>query len=131
MDPEVGSIRRRMQRPTVVFPDPDSPTRPSVSPRETANRTPATALTSATTRARTPRFTGKYFFRSRTRSSVSPAPTGTLGVVWGADCSITSGISPFEDEMQNAECRMQKRSDVQFCILHFAFCILHSLFNAL
>src|SRR5205085_8102109 len=27
--PEVGSISRKMQRPTVVFPDPDSPTRRS------------------------------------------------------------------------------------------------------
>ena len=30
--PEVGSISRRMQRPVVDLPQPDSPTRPSVSP---------------------------------------------------------------------------------------------------
>ena len=30
--PALGSIRRRMQRPVVVLPQPDSPTRPSVSP---------------------------------------------------------------------------------------------------
>ena len=45
IEPDVGSINRRMQRPTVVFPDPDSPTSPSVSPRETANVTPSTAFT--------------------------------------------------------------------------------------
>ena len=33
--PDVGSMSRRMQRPTVVFPDPDSPTRPRVSPLAT------------------------------------------------------------------------------------------------
>ena len=30
--PEVGSSRRRMTLPRVVFPQPDSPTSPSVSP---------------------------------------------------------------------------------------------------
>jgi hypothetical protein len=32
--PEVGSIRRSTQRPVVDLPQPDSPTRPSVSPRD-------------------------------------------------------------------------------------------------
>ena len=36
-----------MARPTVVFPQPDSPTRPSVSPRSSVNETPSTARTSA------------------------------------------------------------------------------------
>jgi hypothetical protein len=31
--PEVGSIRRRSMRATVDLPEPDSPTRPRVSPR--------------------------------------------------------------------------------------------------
>jgi len=31
-EPEVGSIRRSMVRPTVVLPQPDSPTNPKVSP---------------------------------------------------------------------------------------------------
>src|SRR5712692_10994505 len=94
-----------MQRPTVVFPDPDSPTSPSVSPLEIAKVTPSTALTSATTRASTPRLTGKYFRRSRTTSSGSPTPTGSFGVVCGADCSITSGITVvnFEFRISNEE----------------------------
>ena len=33
--PTVGSMSRRMTLPSVVLPQPDSPTRPSVSPRRT------------------------------------------------------------------------------------------------
>ena len=36
-----------MQRPVVVLPQPDSPTRPSVSPRRIVKLTPSTARTSA------------------------------------------------------------------------------------
>ena len=43
--PEVGSIRRSMQRPVVLLPLPDSPTRPNVSPSSMAKLTPSTALT--------------------------------------------------------------------------------------
>ena len=32
MDPDVGSISRRIRRPSVLLPEPDSPIRPSVSP---------------------------------------------------------------------------------------------------
>src|SRR3972149_552088 len=52
--PAVGSMRRRTTRPTVVLPHPDSPTRPSVSPRRTSNVTPSTALTQPTVRWRMP-----------------------------------------------------------------------------
>jgi hypothetical protein len=90
--PDVGSINRRMQRPTVVLPDPDSPTSPSVSPFDTPKLMPSTAFTFATTRARMPRLTGKYLRRSRTTSSVSPAPTGTFGVCCGADSSRLSCV---------------------------------------
>ena len=41
--PVVGSIRRRRSRPTVVLPQPDSPTRPTVSPRFSEKSTPSTA----------------------------------------------------------------------------------------
>ena len=44
--PDVGSIRRRMQRPVVVLPLPDSPTSPNVSPCSTANDTRSMARTS-------------------------------------------------------------------------------------
>jgi len=43
--PDVGSMRRRMSRPTVVLPQPDSPTSPRVSPRRMSKLTPSTACT--------------------------------------------------------------------------------------
>ena len=43
--PLVGFSSWRMQRPVVVFPQPDSPTRPSVSPRRMEKLTPSTAST--------------------------------------------------------------------------------------
>ena len=46
--PPVGSISRRIVRPSVDLPQPDSPTSPSVSPRRTARSTPSTAWTCAT-----------------------------------------------------------------------------------
>ena len=48
ISPDVGSISRRMQRPTVDLPDPDSPTSPSVPPARSVNDTSETACTSAT-----------------------------------------------------------------------------------
>ena len=66
IDPDVGSISLRINRPTVVLPQPDSPTSPSVSPRWMAKLTPSTALTWPTTRWSTPPWTGKYLTRSVT-----------------------------------------------------------------
>ena len=45
--PAVGSMSRSRSRPTVVLPQPDSPTRPSVSPRRISKLTPSTAWTTA------------------------------------------------------------------------------------
>src|SRR2546428_7783694 len=60
-------------RPSVVFPQPLSPTNPSVSPRLTSKVTPATAFTSATLRWKMmPEVTGKYIFRSRACTRLSP-----------------------------------------------------------
>ena len=42
---EVGSISRRMQRPVVLLPLPDSPTRPNISPSSIVKLTSSTALT--------------------------------------------------------------------------------------
>ena len=41
--PRVGSMARRTSRPVVVLPQPDSPTRPKVSPASIAKLTPSTA----------------------------------------------------------------------------------------
>src|SRR5437867_6052002 len=64
--PVSGSIRRRTVRPAVVLPQPDSPTRPNVSPLLISKLMSSTAFTWAATRARTPRRIGKYFLRFRT-----------------------------------------------------------------
>ena len=47
-EPDVGSISRRMQRPVVLLPQPDSPTMPSVRPGYTEKLTPETACTAPT-----------------------------------------------------------------------------------
>ena len=43
--PEVGSMSRRMQRPVVLLPLPDSPTSPNISPSSIEKLTSSTALT--------------------------------------------------------------------------------------
>src|SRR4030081_1131930 len=59
--PAVGSISFNTERPMVLLPEPDSPTRPSTSP------CPISKLTSSTARTgRSP--WPKYFFRLRTAS---------------------------------------------------------------
>ena len=59
---------RMMQRARVDFPQPDSPTMPSVSPGCTSKETPSTAFTRPTSFLKmTPRWTGKCFVTSVTR----------------------------------------------------------------
>src|SRR6185503_10122243 len=41
----VGSVRRRIARPSVDLPQPDSPTSPNVSPLRISRLTPSTAFT--------------------------------------------------------------------------------------
>ncbi len=64
--PSVGSSSRTMVRPSVDFPQPDSPTSPRVSPSRTTKLTSSTACTRATSRCRTPLRIGKYFLTCRT-----------------------------------------------------------------
>ena len=47
-------ISRSMARPSVVLPEPDSPTTPTVSPSRTAIETPSTAFTWPTVRLKKP-----------------------------------------------------------------------------
>ena len=86
--PAVGSIRRSSSLPTVDLPQPDLPTRHSVSPGSIAKLTPSTALTSATVRASRPRCSGKCFFRSSTSTTgrharAPPVGEHALGLVAG------------------------------------------------
>src|SRR5712692_5743161 len=60
-----------MVRPSVDLPQPDSPTRPSVSPFLMSRSTPSTACTCAVVRCRTPDATGNQVFRPRTDTSGS------------------------------------------------------------
>src|SRR6185437_2852500 len=66
MLPPVGSISRKMVRPTVDLPQPDSPTRPSVSPALIEKLTPSTANTVPAARCSSPLRIGKCFLRSLT-----------------------------------------------------------------
>ncbi len=59
--PPDGSIDLIKQRPKVDFPQPDSPTRPKVSPFLSSNETFCTALTAATCLEKIPPWIGKCF----------------------------------------------------------------------
>ncbi len=80
--PLVGLSRPTSIRPIVVLPQPDSPTRPSVSPLRMSKDTPATALTVPTWRWSTPLVTGNSLTRSLAASTTPPT-----------DCSSTSSSS--------------------------------------
>src|SRR5690606_22566647 len=80
--PLVGSISLRIVRPTVVLPQPLSPTKPSVSPSRTKKETSSTALTSAILRRKMPPWTGKYLQRFFTSKSASGR------IVWSLDSGI-------------------------------------------
>ena len=69
ISPLVGDIARRMQRAVVVLPQPDSPTRPSVSPSRIVKLTSSTAATAPTTLRFHPRRIGNDFRRWRTSRS--------------------------------------------------------------
>ncbi len=68
-----------MARPVVDLPQPDSPTRPSVSPRRTSKLRPSTARTAPTLRCTiTPEVMGKWTLRPSILTSVSP-PSAAVG----------------------------------------------------
>ena len=55
-----------MARPSVVLPEPDSPTTPTVWPSRTVSEMPSTAFTWPTVLRRKPRLIGNQTFRSST-----------------------------------------------------------------
>src|SRR5438309_6251884 len=67
--PAVGCTSRKIDRPRVDLPHPDSPTRPSVSPCLMSRSTPSTARIWPTTRLITPERTGNQVRRPRTSTS--------------------------------------------------------------
>src|SRR3954467_3000699 len=62
-------MRRRIMRPVVDLPQPDSPTRPSVSLGITSNETLSTARTAPFALPKSPFLIGKSFVSPRTDSS--------------------------------------------------------------
>ncbi len=84
--PPVGSTSLSMARPTVVLPQPLSPTSPRVSPLLTDRLTPSTAWTCPTTFPNTPFFTGKSLWRS---STTIRGPEGSGGRVSGPARTLT------------------------------------------
>src|SRR6266542_3192460 len=78
-----------MARPVVDLPQPDSPTRPSVSPRLMENDTPSTARTAPTLRWKMmPWVSGKCITRSRTSSSVSSPVVAGVVEGWVATATL-------------------------------------------
>src|SRR5438128_12425030 len=86
MAPLVGFSSMRIIFMVVLFPHPDSPTRPTVSPAPTVYETPSTAFTRPMVFWKIrPCMTGKCFFRSRISSSLSLiAPPTTSNVYSGS-----------------------------------------------
>jgi hypothetical protein len=87
--PAVGSSSFMMVRPSVVFPHPDSPTTPSVSPGRIARLTPSTARTWPTVRLRMPALIGKCLTRSSMRSRSLPFEDGSTGEVSGVTVCVS------------------------------------------
>src|ERR1700712_5003492 len=69
--PLLGSRMRVNSRPAVDLPQPDSPTRPSVSPWRTCRSMPSTARTAPTCRLNRPLVIGKCFSSPETSSRFS------------------------------------------------------------
>ena len=78
---------RRMARPSVVLPDPDSPTTPSVSPRRRSMLTPSTALMWPTVLRSTPRRIGNQTFRSSVLTTSGASGRGGAGSGFGSAAS--------------------------------------------
>ena len=84
-EPEL--VSRAMQRATVDFPEPDSPTTPSVCPSLTSRSMPSTALMWPTVRLRKPRRIGNHTRRSLASRIVSAFGSKVGGVPFGSEAS--------------------------------------------
>ena len=94
--PALGSIRRKISLPTVDFPQPDSPTRQSVSPRASVKLTPSTARKTrpgALQQAAAP--VSKCFARPSTSRSGLLAGGSSRGDAHAAARSATKQATPW------------------------------------
>jgi len=80
-------ISRRIARPKVVLPDPDSPTTPSVSPLRNSTLTPSTALMCPTVLRSTPRLIGNQTLRSSVLTTTGASGFGGAGSGFGSAAS--------------------------------------------
>ena len=81
------AINRSSASPSVVLPEPDSPTTPSVSPLRSSTLTPSTALIWPTTLRSTPRLIGNQTFRSVVCSTIGAFGCGGAGSGFGSAAS--------------------------------------------
>ena len=103
MDPAVGAMSCNSPLPTVVLPQPDSPTRASVRPAPIANETPSTARTCPIVRRNNPRRIGKCTFRSRTSSNAPLCAAGNAAAAAPAS-GRKGGTAPSSSRWHLAKC---------------------------
>src|ERR1700729_505320 len=84
-------ISRSSARPSVVLPEPDSPTTPRVSPLRTDRLTPSTALICPTVLRSTPRLTGNQTFRSAADITTGDSGRGGAGSGFGSAAGKARG----------------------------------------
>src|SRR5215468_1783996 len=89
MLPAVGCSAARISFEVVVLPQPDSPTRPRVSPWLMVKLTPSTALTQPRPLPSREPPTAKYFLRPRTSSNGS----GMFGLLEGQPAPDDSAVA--------------------------------------
>ncbi len=80
-------INRSSASPSVVLPEPDSPTTPSVSPLRTARLTPSTALMCPTVLRSSPRLIGNQTLRSSADITTGESGRGGAGSGFGSAAS--------------------------------------------
>ena len=103
-------------RPTVDLPHPDSPTRPSVSPRPIESVTPSTALTSPTWRSRT----SPLLIGNQTRSSSTLDEHVAHATPSRARCHASAGTGLTHRASWPVLHRAERRHVVQALVDHVA-----------
>ena len=99
ISPLVGLYKCNRERPTVVLPQPDSPTNPSVSPGLIAKDTPSTAFKGIV--LPNPALIGKYCFRLFTSTRYSLFGTNYHSLL---PAPFWFSISSFTLSQQDAKC---------------------------
>jgi|GEM_PF-3928204 len=85
--PPVLEIRRKSARPSVVLPEPLSPTTPTVWPSRMSKVMPSTALTWPTVRFNSPRWIGKCTLTSAARTTLAAVSSASGGAPLGSAAS--------------------------------------------